>query len=106
MSERTIHSPGPWYIDRAHVRPTQNDLLAIYAANGDKLAVLTDDQSEEWRANAHVMAAAPELLVEAEEALALINQAADILAKNTYYKSNVVMARLRAAIAKARGEVE
>jgi hypothetical protein len=105
MKERTIHTPGPWYVDRAHVRPTKDDLLAIYAANGDKLAILTDEQSEEWQANARLMAAAPELLAEAEEALVLLSQAGDLLAKTTYYRSNVVIARLRAIIAKTRGEV-
>jgi hypothetical protein len=104
MSEQPKHTPGPWYVDRAHARPTRDDLLAIYAANGDRLAILTDDPSEEWRANAQLMASAPELLAEAEAALALISQAGDQLARRTYFRSPVVVARLKAVIAKAKGE--
>jgi hypothetical protein len=104
MSLRTRHTPGPWRVDRAHARPQESDPLAIYAPNGDRLAILTDESTDEWRANAQLMAAAPELLAEAEVALALIKQGGDDLARKTYFKSNVVMARLQAVIDKAKGE--
>jgi hypothetical protein len=101
MIRQDKHTTGPWYVDRAHVRPTQDDLLAIFANNGDKLAILTDDQTIEWRANAQLIATAPELLVEAQQALDFLERHRDALTKSSYYKSNVVIARLRAAIKKA-----
>jgi hypothetical protein len=106
MRKDRKHSPGPWHVDRAHVRSTQDDLLAIYSNNGDKLAVLTDDPSLEWRANAQLMAAAPELLAECERALALLAQYEDLLAESTYYKSSALISRLKSVTEKAKGLTE
>ncbi len=105
MSDGYKHTPGPWYVDRAHARSTGDDLLAIYAANGDKLAILTDEPTQEWRANAELMAAAPELLAEVEAALTLLLEGGEMLARATRYKSQVSIARLRAVIAKATGHL-
>ena len=101
MTRQDKHTTRPWYVDRARVRPTQHDLLAIFANNGDKLAILTDEQTIEWRANAQLMATAPELLAEAQQALSFLEMYKDVLAKSSYYKSSVVIARLKDAIEKA-----
>lgn len=62
-------TPGPWRVGKAQIAQIQEkqpyDPLAIYGG-GQRLAILTGALSDEWQANARLMAAAPDLLAALE----------------------------------------
>lgn len=81
----STHTPGPWDVSFG-----RND-AAIHA--GGTIAMI-DDVMTGWRANARLIAAAPELLGSLEDMLAVLEaRGAD----------GPAMDRARAAIAKAKG---
>ena len=99
------HTPGPWRAYTGEVRPQMmyRRNICILEESGERfMAVAADhhvDQVTEHEANAHLIAAAPDLLEACEEALQRLGgrfQAEDMQAGRT----------LRAALAKARGESE
>jgi len=91
------HTPGPWTLDNcpdaygnATIRPddgTEGGDISVQPI----ATVYTD-------ANAHLIAAAPEMLEALQEALA------DAETLNEPYRNEAVCERMRAVIAKARGE--
>jgi hypothetical protein len=96
-----MHTPGPWNIER----PLLNDNIAITVdgiVTAECLAVVLTGTRElpEDTANAHLIAAAPELL-EALEALL-----ADQETMREPYRNEALCESARAAIAKARGAAE
>lgn len=95
------HTPGPWTVDRAFV--TSEDTAQLIATidsgyflhrvpEGDYPIEFTEGQQ---RANARLIAAAPDLLIAAQNIYWKLSEAG---------RWNDDMALLRAAIAKARGE--
>jgi len=98
----TQHTPGPWVMDDEYgteiigsgkiVAVTMNQMLATKAQQ--KKGVLGFDDVEQIKANARLIAAAPELL-EALERMVLICEAYNGLEAK----------KARAVIAKAKGEV-
>jgi hypothetical protein len=90
------HTPGPWQTDQAeHDAPYQD--IRIHAGKGSICCVWIDDAplhdyNAEQRANARLIAAAPELL---EALKAMLENGQDYTATRD---------KARAAIAKATGE--
>ena len=94
--EMTEHTPGPWQIDQDDVR---RGVFHLYAWDRDLLERrIADPDIYDARdnANARLIAAAPELLEACETTLANLAPA--------YASEHLVIKRLRAAIAKARGQ--
>lgn len=93
MSE-SKHTKGPW------VMAPQGD--AVYAAKGGDIVCLSpahegwEDSARRWPANAHLIAAAPDML----EALTLV---ADYLMGDDDVPENIADA-INAALKKARGK--
>jgi hypothetical protein len=93
------HTPGPWNI----WYKGEKDIPAIannYANTGHATDICTVD-GENQDANAHLIAAAPELLEACEAALEVTDS---ILVPALGTAGLQLAERLRAAIAKARGE--
>lgn len=96
------HTQGPWRLSpfssneiiSGKIATTENMGKPIAVVNGWNNASLPE--KEEYRANAHLIAAAPELL----EAL---EHAAFHLERLGYEEEEPGMTKIRAAIAKARG---
>lgn len=89
------HTPGPWTVlttaDKSRV------VANARAGEGWTIAILRQGDTPEWAANARLIAAAPDLL----EAL----EAADAVLSGRVRDLNYqVRDKVRAAIAKARGE--
>ena len=94
------HTPGPWTIGKYHVNAYDNTIYD--AKNGYKIAIVegyTHDLKEESEANAHLIAAAPELL----EALKGLIGWHDCFPMKEGEADLPVIATARAAIAKAEG---
>lgn len=102
MSNETKHTPGPWYAHWGH--PTTSRVASIKSPSryvglevADVYGTDERDLDNENTANAHLIAAAPELL-EALEALEDAGYLNDIYAPTAE--------KVRAAITKARGVKE
>ena len=54
------HTSGPWYLGRRAGNP------AIYGKDGTEVAEILHGLTDEWRANARLIAAAPEMLAALE----------------------------------------
>lgn len=89
------HTPGPWWLD---IGKTD---AAIHA--GGTIAMISDIMTG-WRANAHLIAAAPDLLAGAAEAVAAWDMEEDTPEHNHEDRLEAAIAMLRAAIRKARGD--
>ena len=95
-------TPGPW----------KSSGIIITSRNGSKLVSIACDKpngafpSELNRANATLIATAPELLEACEQALFFIDEGRDMFESyiEAEYMEKKVATRLRSAIAKARGE--
>lgn len=85
---QTMHAPGPWI---ACHDPDDGGEYAIQAANGIHVA-LTIGNTRTERANAYLIAAAPELLAALKETLMLLE---------TFSPQGAAVESARAAIAKA-----
>lgn len=113
----TKHTPGPWYTGepfeafpgaglRFHISqaegapytPHYSDVAQFVAEtiSGEKLAI--------QQANANLIAAAPELLKEAESAARRLDWFLDANPDHVDSTLNVIRQDLRAAISKAKGE--
>jgi len=96
MTYTTQHTPGPWEASQYSQWAISSDnghIAKVYGADG------THQTPEQARANAHLIAAAPELLAALEAAKAYMEDPypdGDDLSH--------VLTRAGAAIAKARGE--
>ena len=96
----TKHTPGPWVWEHWKMGLTAQNgtsVLAYYDYEGMSLHGKTEDEHE---ANAHLIAAAPDLL----EALEAIVATWDGPKYNHFMADNIDLAR--AAIAKANGQTE
>lgn len=80
------HTPGPWRVN-----------YNCFGASGMNVEIINEVKAEEVMANAHLIAAAPDLLEACKSALALINISTDYAGMSTSRE-------LEAAIKKAKGE--
>ena len=94
---KTKHTPAPWEISK-HATPDYAPQYGIYSGNND-LATVRGDNAQ---ADAHLIAAAPELLEALENAL---NVLAGIAAGDlkTIGRNSPAIKQARAAIAKTKG---
>jgi hypothetical protein len=91
------HTPGPWVVH--HDADCKE--IEITAEDGRIIAFMFGNQPQDI-ADAHLIAAAPDLLDAAEAALARVNYLAIVIGKKDVFLA--LQNKLRAAIAKARGE--
>ena len=92
---KTQHTPGPWHIGRRAGNP------AIYAQDGAEVAQMLTVTNDDWRDNARLIAAAPDLInlvADAEFQLARLK------GENLSLYARTFSALARAALAKAQGE--
>jgi len=98
------HTKGPWTVDYKSVK----DGLSIYAAhdNGHLVAILHHQYSKAQEANAHLIAAAPNMLKALKRCEAYMVDYIDhlIKSKKPHIEASVALGYLDAAIAKARGQ--
>ena len=95
MKTKTEHTPGPWriWLDMDPKQPVE-----IVGMESDFIATVAMENTQA-RANAHLIAAAPELLAACEFAELVFRKPAD-----TNPEAEIkALGQLRAAIAKARG---
>ena len=106
------HTPGPWAVHPAYPWIIKQDLKVPFADIEDGLTVCNTTgldgsgffpSSEEGRANARLIAAAPELLEALEEARAGLLWYQDRNPGQRDGSDDEAMARIDAAIAKATG---
>jgi len=83
------HTPGPWHMGKRGGNP------AIYGKDGTEVAEILHGLTPEWRGNARLIAAAPEMLAALEELCADKYLADPINADR--------MGKAKAAIAKVKG---
>jgi hypothetical protein len=88
---KTKHTPGPWLLVSREV----GGAIQIVDSHPATLRICTVTNAHNDEANAHLIAAAPELLKQLESALACIERDGSVLGD---------MVKMRAAIAKAKGE--
>jgi hypothetical protein len=89
QNENMTHTHSPWHLGKRAGNP------AIYGKDGTEIAEILQGLTPEWRENARLIAAAPEMLAALKELLADKYLADPINADR--------MAKTRAAIAKAEG---
>lgn len=101
----TKHTPGPWRVERQNGGPTTGEWM-IAGAKPGYLAEVRDCGSGCAKANARLIAAAPELLDALEDVLWCIDHgpSCQIGVVERCRCSMCVAGRIRAAIAKAKGE--
>lgn len=99
MSEQQKHTPGPWYFDSEYIWSVP---AKRYVANPQ-----TEDMEKrpwpECEANAHLIAAAPELLDAIKEYMSQFGQALEAHGIPFDPSQSAADAKARAAIAKAEG---
>ena len=103
----SAHTPGPWKVDSPPRTVTFEPAFAVNGDYGPPLAfVLGSDDHPEVRANARLIAAAPDLLEALEAALPWIDLArgSDLNTDASHEAIDRIEAQARAAIAKAKGE--
>lgn len=67
------HTPGPWFVDAEHAGLFEQDQARFWInASGTHVAYVDGPRNDERTANAHLIAAAPELLETAQRLLAWI----------------------------------
>lgn len=96
MNQQNTHTPGPWHV-KASLNPSWPDGLAIRPTEGGDVAFIHLGGSEEAKANASLIAAAPELLAALKEAVSQERPDADHYGP----KDNGWISRAQAAIKKA-----
>ena len=91
------HTPGPW---RVGIRPGP----IVYGQQGEQVANLHVPmvESDENKANARLIAAAPELLAALDAIVRQMDQGGQ--GSTQVFNRDACIQRARAAIAKARGE--
>lgn len=98
----TIHTPGPWKLKK----DDELGLIYILGPEGNQIGTFLEwpTSPEETRANAHLAAAAPELLELCERSLKfLLNILKDAPSGNPPEEYPIVI-RLREVIARVKGE--
>lgn len=102
---KSTHTPGPWADE--HDPLGYSGERRVWSSNGRNIALIRPvGDPEETLANAHLIAAAPDLL-EALDAIIGVQELSHNAAGFTMvYCSRSNFARARAAIAKARGEAQ
>ncbi|KJJ61529.1 hypothetical protein RT21_20025 [Pseudomonas sp. 10B238] len=94
------HTPGPWIVDGSDISPANDVGLGICAISPVDLGgAKVWHHGVETYANAHLIAAAPELL----EALTELADLVEAIISGEYAPDSFTTQPARAAIAKARG---
>lgn len=104
------HTPGPWALgQKPHEQGTMIDIDAVGMRQHGAIAVAVwrmeqEERSPDMEANAHLIAAAPELL---EALIAMEREKPDYMTRNNLGdpSEETTNRMARAAIAKAKGEV-
>ena len=96
MTDQPKWTPGPWRYDRTNGSPTTGEHM-IAGAKPGYLAEVRDCGSGDVRANAHLIAAAPDLYAALDGLLGLLDA-------GSLYEPQAYAART--ALAKARGETK
>jgi hypothetical protein len=96
-------TPGPWFIDEdsepvLRVMAHDPGLEPWHICDVAPLATSSQDKTTNWYANAHLIAAAPELYDALEKAIEYHKK------RNLGWHSDELVAYMEAALAKARGE--
>ena len=105
MKARAKHTPGPWTAEERDERiliwsDGSHDYLAALSLDADGAdEEVADAYADERQANARLIAAAPDLLAACEAALRVCN-----LSGTGERDRRAAIAKLEAAVAKARGE--
>jgi hypothetical protein len=96
--KKHTHTQGPWHVGKRAGNP------AIYGKDGTEVAEILQGLTPEWRENARLIAAAPEML-EALESLAigLSLASVDMQRENLADLCRVCREIAESAIAKAKG---
>lgn len=110
--EPTTHTPGPWlwgYSENPAVYNGQEHLVILTHPELSCGLIIADLETqfseEEQLANAHLIAAAPDLLEALELAVFTLNQIPNKSINHSYHKNTYsVCYTLESAIAKAKGE--
>lgn len=102
------HTPGPWKVIRGELGGTNDQMVYVVDANSKAVTLpikiswpIKWDEGEQILANAHLIAAAPDLLEAAKNALSLIEQKPQ---SSMTEQAIQWEEELRAAIAKAEGK--
>jgi hypothetical protein len=85
------HTNSPWHLGKRAGNP------AIYGKDGTEIAEILQGLTPEWRENARLIAAAPELLAALKKALPIVYA----YRKVSLGDGDLTAANIRAAIAKA-----
>ena len=96
MTDQPKWTPGPWRYDRTNGSPTTGEHM-IAGAKPGYLAEVRDCGSGDVRANAHLIAAAPDMAEALDGLLGLLDA-------GSLYEPQAYAART--ALAKARGETK
>ena len=95
------HTPGPWHIsawEDSSLAPKLGTYAPIiFAPRGNRIAKV-DGSQEDYRANAQLISAAPELLEALTRIMAYLS-----IHDSMFYDSNADSFKARNAIAKAKG---
>ena len=102
-----LHTPAPWLLndcDDAH-----DCAVTIRTESDTLIAVMADETGEDWSeseilANAHLIAAAPELLEALESIIPDLEQLNGLYSEDDNPDSYENLRAVRAVIAKAKGE--
>jgi hypothetical protein len=100
MTDQPKWTPGPWRYDRTNGSPTTGEHM-IAGAKPGYLAEVRDCGSGDVRANAHLIAAAPDMAEALEKALNFITNTESEMGETLPCGDAA-----RAALAKARGETK
>ena len=98
MTDQPKWTPGPWRYDRTNGSPTTGEHM-IAGAKPGYLAEVRDCGSGDVRANAHLIAAAPDLYAALEAMTARMSLYSG-------HHDDALTAMGKAALAKARGETK
>jgi hypothetical protein len=90
------HTSGPWHLGRRAGNP------AIYSQDGTEIAEILQGLTPEWRENARLIAAAPDLLAALRDCLPIV----DAMRRKTGGEGDTAAMNARAAIAKAERGAE
>jgi hypothetical protein len=93
------HTPGPWKVETERFRPRDIDYFVV-PSNPDSGIAICEIYRKPYKANARLIAAAPELL----SALKLAEEAILDAERIAGFGQPMVLSHIRDAIAKAEGK--